>query len=114
MCRTCVTKHSFEINRSSPVTSSPSTYHQEATTGPAPKSPSSPTRIGWIVRIRRGLFAVVPAGTGGDSFLTDPYLVASRLARDSVLSHHPALQFHGRAYTIGQQFTYQATTCCED
>ena len=67
------------------------------------------TRTGRIVRIRRGLYAVVPPGTGVDSFPIDPYLVASRLARDSVLSHHTALQFHGRAYTIWQRFTYQAT-----
>ena len=67
------------------------------------------TRTGRIVRIRRGLYAVAPPGTRGDSIAIDPYLIASRLARDSVLSHHTALQFHGRAYTIWQQFTYQAT-----
>ena len=52
---------------------------------------------------------MAPPGTDGDSFPIDPYLIASRLARDSVLSHHTALQYHGRAYTIWQQFTYQAT-----
>ena len=67
------------------------------------------TRTGRIVRIRRGLYAVAPPGTDGDSFPIDPYLVASRLTRDSVLTHHTALQFHGRAYTVWQQFTYQAT-----
>ena len=67
------------------------------------------TKTGRIVRIRRGLYAVVPPGSHGDSFPVDPYLIASRLARDSALSHHTALQFHGRAYTVWQQFSYQAT-----
>ena len=67
------------------------------------------TKSGRIARIRRGLYAVVPAGADGDAFPIDPYLITSRLARDSVLSHHTALQFHGRAHTIWQQFTYQAT-----
>ena len=43
-----------------------------------------------------------------DSFPIDPYLIASRLTRDSVLSHHTALEFHGRAYTTWQQLIYQA------
>ena len=67
------------------------------------------TKSGRIVRVRRGLYAMAPPGSDGDSFPIDPYLIASRLARDSVLSHHTALQFHGRAYTVWQQFSYQAT-----
>ena len=67
------------------------------------------TKTGRVVRVRRGLYAVAPPGSDGDSFPIDPYLITSRLARDSVLSHHTALQFHGRAHTIWQQFSYQAT-----
>ena len=67
------------------------------------------TKTGRIVRIRRGLYAVAPPGSDGESFPIDPYLITSRLARDSVLSHHTALQFHGRAHTVWQQFSYQAT-----
>ena len=67
------------------------------------------TETGRIVRIRRGLYAAAPPGYDGDSFPIDPYLIASRLTRDSVLSHHTALQFHGRAHTVWQQFSYQAT-----
>lgn len=66
------------------------------------------TKTGRLTRIRRGLYAVVPPGSDGDLFPVDPYLVASRLTRDSVLSHHTALQFHGRAYTVWQQYNYQA------
>ena len=67
------------------------------------------TKTGRLIRIRRGLYAVVPPGSDRDSHPIDPYLVASRLTTDSVLSHHTALQFHGRAYTVWQQYNYQAT-----
>ena len=67
------------------------------------------TETGRIVRIRRGLYAAAPPGYDGDSFPIDPYLIASRLTRDSVLTHHTALQFHGRAHTLWRQFSYQAT-----
>ena len=66
------------------------------------------TRTGRLLRVRRGLYAVIPPGANGDSFPIDPYLIASRLTRDSVLSHHTALEFHGRAYTTWQQLIYQA------
>ena len=61
-----------------------------------------------IVRIRRGLYATVPPGSDSDSFPIDPYLIASRLSQDAVLSHHTALQYHGRAYTVWRQFSYQS------
>ena len=64
------------------------------------------TRTGRLVRIRRGLFAVIPPEADGDTYPIDPYLVASKLTPDSVLSHHTALEFHGRAYSVWRQFTY--------
>ena len=64
------------------------------------------TRTGRLVRIRRGLFAVIPPDADGDAYPIDPYLVASKLTPDSVLSHHTALEFHGRAYSVWRQFTY--------
>ena len=66
------------------------------------------TRTGRLLRIRRGLYAVIPPGADKDSYPIDPYLVASRLTRDSVLSHHTALELHGRAYTPWRQVSYQA------
>ncbi len=57
-------------------------------------------RRGRIVRIRRGLYAVVPPGADPESFPVDPYLVAAKLTPDAVLSHHTALEFHGRAYAV--------------
>ena len=67
------------------------------------------TRTGRLVRVRRGLFAVIPPEADGDTYPIDPYLVTSKLTPDSVLSHHTALEFHGRAYSIWQQFTYLAS-----
>ena len=67
------------------------------------------TRAGRLVRVRRGLFAVIPPGADGETYPVDPFLVAAKLTRDSVLSHHTALEFHGRAYSIWQQVTYSAS-----
>lgn len=60
-----------------------------------------------LIRIRRGLYAVVPRGSESDSHPIDPYLLASKLRPDAVLSHHTALQFFGRAYSVWQEFSYQ-------
>ena len=67
------------------------------------------TKAGRLVRVRRGLFAVIPPGAGGDAYPVDSYLVAAKLTRDSVLSHHTALEFHGRAYSMWRQVTYSAS-----
>ena len=67
------------------------------------------TRAGRLVRVRRGLFAVIPPGVNGGRYPVDPYLVAAKLTRDSVLSHHTALEFHGRAYSFWRQVTYSAS-----
>ncbi len=61
---------------------------------------------GRILRIRRGLYAVVPPGAKGDTDLVDPYLVATKAAADAVVSHHSALQFHGRTYSVYSRVTF--------
>ncbi len=61
-----------------------------------------------LVRVRRGLYAVAPPGADAQSFPVDPYLIASRLTQDAVLSHHTALEFHGRAYSAWEHLTYLA------
>ena len=63
---------------------------------------------GRLVRIRRGLYAVVPPDSDHRSHPVDPYLIAAKLTLDAVLSHHTALQFFGRAYSVWQEFTYQS------
>ena len=67
------------------------------------------TRTGRLVRVRRGLFAVIPPEANGETYPIDPYLVASRLTPDSVLSYHTALELHGRAYSVWQHLTYLAS-----
>ena len=66
------------------------------------------TKADRLVRVRRGLYAVIPLGANRDSYPIDPYLVAAKLTPDAVLSHHTALEFHGRAYSAWQHFFYLA------
>lgn len=66
-------------------------------------------KAGRVVRIRRGLYAVIPSGADSDSYPVDPFLVASKLTPDSTLTHHTALEFHGMAYSVHTHLTYSAT-----
>lgn len=67
------------------------------------------TKTGRIIRVRRGLYAVVPPGTETASYPVDPYLIAGKVTPDAVLSHHTALEFHGRAYSAWNQLIYSAS-----
>lgn len=62
---------------------------------------------GRITRVRRGLYVATPAGASATT--VDPFLVATKAAPDAVVSHHAALQFHGRAYSIWSQVTFLTT-----
>ncbi len=64
---------------------------------------------GRLVAVRRGLYAVVPPGADPASYPVDPFLVAAKLTRDAVLSHHTALEFHGHAYSVHEHFVYTAS-----
>jgi predicted transcriptional regulator of viral defense system len=63
-------------------------------------------KAGNILRVRRGLYAVVPPGASAETYPVDPYLVASRLSKDAVLAYHTALEFHGKAYSVYERFMY--------
>ena len=65
-------------------------------------------KAGRLCRVRQGLYAVVPLGVDGDTYPVDPYQVGAKLTPDAVLSHHTALEFHGRAYSVWHHFTYSA------
>lgn len=54
---------------------------------------------GRLVRIRRGLYAVVPVGREHAEFAPDSYLIAAKSHADGVLAYHTALEFHGLAYS---------------
>jgi len=66
-------------------------------------------KAGRVVRVRRGLYAVIPPGADADSYPIDPLLITAKLTADAVLSHHTALEFHGRAYSVQEYFTYSAS-----
>lgn len=59
---------------------------------------------GRIARIRRGLYAAPTRGVSAEA--ADPFLVATQAAPDAIVSHHAALQFHGRAYSMWNQVTF--------
>lgn len=64
---------------------------------------------GRIVKVRRGLYAVIRAGNFDNTYPIDLFLVASKLTPDAVLSHHTALEFYGKAYSVHSRFIYSAT-----
>jgi len=59
-----------------------------------------------LVAVRRGLYAVVPPNETSEGLLIDPYLIAGKTAGDSILAYHTALEIHGAAYSLFQQFTF--------
>lgn len=61
-------------------------------------------KAGNLVRIRRGLFAVVPQGASPESYTVDPYLVAAKLVDDAVIGYYSALAFYGKSYSVTHQF----------
>jgi len=61
---------------------------------------------GRLVRVRRGLYAVVPSAADPKRYRPDPYLVAARMTDDAVLAYHTALEVHGRAYSVFEEFQY--------
>lgn len=65
---------------------------------------------GRILRVRRGLYAVVPPGATPETASVDPYLVAAKLAPDAALSHHTALELHGYAYSTFERYTFLTKT----
>lgn len=62
-------------------------------------------KAGTILRVRRGLYATVPPGATPDTFHVDPFLLATKLARDATVAYHAALQFRGKAYSIWHRYT---------
>ena len=63
-----------------------------------------------LVRIRRGLYAVVPPGADPATFHVDPHLVAAQSAPDATLGYHTALEFHGKAHAPFHEFYFLSAT----
>src|SRR5665213_1990266 len=67
---------------------------------------------GRILRVRQGLYAVIPFGAEPSKFEPDAFLVAACATEDSVLAYHTALEFHGRARTVFEQFHFLTRHFC--
>jgi predicted transcriptional regulator of viral defense system len=67
-------------------------------------------RAGNLVRIHRGLYAVVPRGFTPETAVIDPYVLASHLAPDAVVAYHAALQFHGKAHSVFRRYSFLTHT----
>jgi predicted transcriptional regulator of viral defense system len=65
-------------------------------------------RKGHLVRIRRGLYAVVPPGSNPETCPVDPYLVAGKSAQDAVLAYHTALEIQGKAHSVFERYLFQS------
>lgn len=59
-----------------------------------------------ILRIRRGLYAVVPIGSDPDSFSFDPYLVAGKMTDDAVVAYQTALEFYKKGCSESKEFFF--------
>jgi predicted transcriptional regulator of viral defense system len=66
-------------------------------------------KTGRVVRVRRGLYAVIPAGAAPNSYPVNLFLVTAKLTEDAVLSYHTALELHGRAHSVQEHFTYSSS-----
>jgi predicted transcriptional regulator of viral defense system len=67
------------------------------------------TKTGRLLRVRRGLYAVVPPGADPETYPIDAYLLAAKMTEDAVLGYHTALEFHGKAYSVYEHFFYLTT-----
>ncbi len=54
-------------------------------------------RDGYILRIKKKVYAVIPIESSGHSFAPNKYLVAAKLQSKSYVSYHTALELHGAA-----------------
>src|SRR3984957_641890 len=65
---------------------------------------------GHLLRVRRGLYVTVPAGTRPDQVAVDSYALTAKLAPNAVLAYHTAMAFFGKAYSVHQRFEYLTAT----
>jgi predicted transcriptional regulator of viral defense system len=61
---------------------------------------------GHILRIRRGLYYSIPKGTDPSHCPLDQFLVASKMAEDSVIAYGSALDLHGKLHSMQSRVIY--------
>ena len=54
---------------------------------------------GYLTRIKKGLYHIIPQGTNKEKYVVDKFLVASKLSKNSLIGYHSALELHGAAYS---------------
>jgi len=59
-----------------------------------------------IAMIKKGLYLAIPPGSEEDSLPVDGFLIASRCKEDAILAYHTALEVHGRAHSLHEQYIY--------
>src|SRR3990167_8549022 len=65
---------------------------------------------GYVKPIKRGLYYVVLQTDEKAGLTPDPFLVAAKLAPDSVLAFHSALELHGAAYSHSHRVYFYSKT----
>lgn len=55
---------------------------------------------GYLQKIRKGLYAIVPPDMIGEDIKPDKFLIANKVKDEYYISHHSALEIHGLAQTI--------------
>ncbi|KXA97561.1 hypothetical protein AKJ37_00945 [candidate division MSBL1 archaeon SCGC-AAA259I09] len=55
---------------------------------------------GYLQKIRKGLYAVVPPNLIGEEFKPDKFLIASKTRDECYISYHSALELHGLSQSI--------------
>lgn len=55
---------------------------------------------GYLQKIRRGLYGVVPPNLVGREFKPDKFLIAGKTRSEYYISHHSALELHGLAQSV--------------
>jgi predicted transcriptional regulator of viral defense system len=55
---------------------------------------------GRLMRVRRGIYAVVPPGVQPGTFQPDRYLIGAKAWVDGVLAFHTAMELHGYGHSL--------------
>ena len=64
---------------------------------------------GGVKPIKRGLYYVEALSDEESQTVPDPFLVAAKLAKNSVLTYHSALELHGAAYSHSHRVYFYST-----
>ncbi len=61
---------------------------------------------GRVLKICRGLYAVVPLNQKAEQFAPDSFLIAGKRTEDAILAYHTAQEFNGNTYSLFSTRTF--------